>query len=507
MTHAAPSVFLSARGIGKRFGPIRALDGVSVDFRRGEVHAVVGENGAGKSTLMKILAGEETPDSGEILIEGALVRLATPAAAQAHAIAMVHQPFQLVDAMTVAENMCLGRPPRRPLLGPLRLLDRKQMMVRAADELRLFGLADRVRRRIRDMPVAERQIVEIAKALAREAQLLILDEPTSSLDAGEVQRLFAHIRALRERGTAVVFIAHSIEEVLAIADRVTVLRDGRLIASQPAQGLDVAVVVRMIVGRDLAKGYPKAATAPGDPILSADAIVLSGERSLSFSLRRGEIVGMPSHIGSAIDDVLETLSGEKSVRLGSIAVEGRDTTRFGLRRRIRSGLCLVPGDAMAQGLAPKMTVGENILLPNLRHYRRFGIVRRRAARPMVRDLIRMLDIRPPDPAIPVERLSGGNRQKVVIAKWLAAGAKILVMDDPTKGVDVGAKVEIYRVMADMTVKGTATILASSDLDELLGLADRILVLREGQLVEEFAERPFEKARVLARMVGREQSAA
>jgi len=491
---------LVAYRITKTYGPVRALSEVSLEIHPGEVHAIVGENGAGKSTLMKIVAGEETPDSGEILIDGHAVTLRGPSDARMHSIAIVHQQFQLVDSLTVAENMCMDSPPLRTFPRFLKLLNHARMVEDAARQLAPFGLDRKVRARIRELTVAERQVVEISRALARKARLLILDEPTSALTAHEIEHLFAHVRTLRSEGVAIVLIAHSIEEVLSIADRITVIRDGHLIRTQPARDLDATTLIRMIVGRDLAKGYPKKEVALGEPLLHATWMPKPGHLT-ELTGRRGEIFGVPTFIGSAVRDVLARLSGERRSPRNAIRLDGHAVGSLSVRGRIRNGICLVPGDATAEGLVPKMSVEENILLPNLSRFQKWGFLQRKQGRALVRELIEAVDIRPADPSIPVERLSGGNRQKVVIAKWLAAGAKVLVMDDPTRGVDVGAKVEIYRVIGDAVVGGGLVVLASSDLDELLGLADRIVVLRGGIIVDTFDSRPFDKAQVLARTAG------
>ncbi len=494
--------YLSARRISKSYGAIRALSEVSLDLLPGEVHGIVGENGAGKSTLMKVLAGEERLDAGDILIEGAPVRLSSPLEAQTRGIAVVHQHFPMVHAMTVAENMHLSEPPRRQSRWLSGLIDHRQMSGRAAEWLRSFGLSAKTNWLVRDLSVAERQIVEIAKALSRRARLLILDEPTSSLNAAEIESLFEHVRKMRATGATIVFIAHGIDEVLAIADRVTVLRDGRLIKTSAADALDTGSLVRMIVGRDLAKGYPKAEAALGAPLMRAESIAVERHgNTWSLGLSRGEILGLPTHMGSGIDGVLAGLSGERRLTGGTLALDGEDLTKVDLRGRIRSGLCLVPGDATEKGLMPKLSIEENILLPNLGDYSRLGFMQWRRARALSSDLIRLLDIRPANPRARVDQLSGGNRQKVVIAKWLAAGAKVLVMDDPTKGVDVGAKLEIYSVIGDVVKKGGAVALASTDLDELIGIADRVIAIRDGAIVDEFDRRPFDKASILERLAG------
>jgi ABC-type sugar transport system ATPase subunit len=499
MTSSDQDVFLSARGLSRRYGPIRALSDVSVEIRRGEVHAIVGENGAGKSTLMRLLAGEERPDSGSIVIDGKSVELSSPHQAQTHGIAIVHQQFQLVDTLTVAENIFLGRPKLR-----FGLVDRRSMQRAAAERLRPFTIENKVGVWVRDLTVAERQLVEIARALDGAAKLLILDEPTASLGAEERDELFRHVRRMKEQGAAIVLIAHNLDEVLAIADRITVLRNGQKIVTLPRAAVDYASVVAMIVGRELAQGYQKAAVSPGAPLLEAQAMIRTADGTdfHDMTLRRGEIVGVPTYVGAMVDRTLAELTGLRRFSGTALSVDGRDLSRASIRAFIDAGVCLIPGDAMAEGLIPNFSIADNILLPNLKRFRSAGIVKRRALRAVVMDLIKELDIRPANPDAPVRSLSGGNRQKVVIAKWLARGATVYVMNDPTKAVDVGAKAEIYRLLGDVVEDNKAILLVSSDTDELIGLSDRIVVLRDQQAVAEFPDHPADKQSVLAAVVGR-----
>jgi len=499
MTSSDQDVFLLAHGLSRSYGPIRALSDVSVEIRRGEVHAIVGENGAGKSTLMRLLAGEERPDSGRILIDGKPVELGSPHQAKTQGIAIVHQQFQLVDTLTVAENIFLGRPRLR-----FGLVDRRSMQRAAAERLRSFGMQGKAGAWVRDLTVAERQLVEIARALDGDAKLLILDEPTASLGAEERDELFRHVRRMKAQGAAIVLIAHNLDEVLAISDRVTVLRNGRKIDSLPRAAVDYAGVVAMIVGRELAHGYQKADVAPGAPALMAQKMIRSADGAAleDVSLRRGEIVGIPTYVGSMVDRTLAELTGLRRFSGTALSVDGRDLSRASIRAFIDAGVCLIPGDAMAEGLIPNFSIADNILLPNLKRFRSAGVVRRRALRAAVMDLIKELDIRPADPDAPVRSLSGGNRQKVVIAKWLARGATVYVMNDPTKAVDVGAKAEIYRLLGNVVRDNRVILLVSSDTDELIGLSDRIIVLRDQQAVAEFPEHPADKQSVLAAIVGR-----
>ena len=482
---------ISVRGLSKSYGPVRALDGVGVDFYPGEVHALAGENGAGKSTLTRLLGGEELPDSGQILAKGKILALHRPSDARRAGIAVVHQQFELVETLTVAENICLEAPPRR-FGGILPVLNRPAMLRYAARQLAPFNLEGKAGARIRDLTVAERQVVEITRALAKNARLLILDEPASALNAQETETLFQHIRALRERGVAVLFIAHSLSDVLAIADRVTVLRDGKLIASAPARMLDAKVLTRLIAGRDIAPLRRVSQMNGGEVIFTAAA-----RNGPQIAVARGEILGLPAHIGSGVRDLFDHLRGEIRGPRQSVTLRDTDISQWSMAKRVRAGVCFVSGDATAEGLVPTLSIEDNILLPNARRFSFLGVIRRRAARAAVRKLIESLDIRPADPSAPVDHLSGGNRQKVAIAKWLLAGAQVLILDDPMRGVDVGAKVELYRIIGDHAANGGATLLASSDLDELLSLADHLVILRGETVAAQFRQRPFAKDAILA----------
>jgi ribose transport system ATP-binding protein len=354
---------------------------------------------------------------------------------------------------------------------------------------------------VRDLTVAERQVVEISRELAKNACLLILDEPTSALSADETETLFAHIRALRDRGVAILFIAHSLTEVLAIADRITVLRDGRLVTTSPACAMDAAMLSQLMVGRDVGEPVRQSIhRVAGGPLLEA----MSGRARISIS--HGQIFGVPTYIGSAVRDFLDRLSGLQRTARGRVWFKGEDIGGRSTAARVRMGVGFVPGDSTAEGLFPKLSVEDNIIMPSAGRFTRWGVLDRRAARHAVQRLIASLDIRPADPLASVESLSGGNRQKVGIAKWLLSGADVLVMDDPARGVDVGAKVELYRVIAGHVAEGGAVMLASSDLDELLALCDRVVVLRGDSVIATFSEPPFGKADILRILAARSPSA-
>jgi ribose transport system ATP-binding protein len=488
--------FLQVSGLSKAYGQVKALNDVSVGFRAGEVQAIVGENGAGKSTLTKLIGGEERPDAGQIVISGRPSLLSRPLDARRAGIAVVHQQYQLIETLTVAENICLEALPLRPSLRPASILDHAAMLRLARQRLAAFQLEHRAGERIRDLTVAEKQVVEICRALGRDARLLILDEPTSALSATESEMLFQHMRRLRASGVAVLFIAHNLSEVLNIADRISVLRDGRLIATVPAGALDAAALARLIVGREVAEVKAVGSrAAAGEVILGVSGGRHGGPSILG--LRRGEILGLPTYIGSALRGFLGRISGERPAGPFALSLRGGDIGRTSIAARVRQGLCFVPADATAEGLVPKLSIKDNILLPNARRFTRFGILRRGLARNAIAALIRDLDIRPTDPAAPVHTLSGGNRQKVAIAKWLLSGAEVLVMEDPARGVDVGAKLELYRIMRGHVERRGAILFASSDLDELIGLSDSIVVIRGDEAVARFDNKPFHKASILA----------
>ena len=494
--------FLAARNLGRRYGPITALEDVSVQFLPGEVHAIVGENGAGKSTLMRLLSGEDHPDSGEIFVEGRAVNLDTPAKARAHGIAIVHQHFQLVEQLTVAENMCLEVPPIRWKLGPLSIVDKSRMRKEAARRLADFHLDHKIDHLVRELTVAEKQLIEISRAIDGSARLLILDEPTASLGAAEAKELFRHVAAMRAKKAAIILIAHNIDEVMEVSDRITVLRNGRLIASGLRSAFSYDDIVRMIAGREMSHDYPKAEIRPGEAMLRFGQITKAEDNSeRTIEVKKSEIVGIPAYVGASTDDLLNDLMDPDHQQRLNLWLGEEDFSRANLRRRVSSGMCLIPGDAMAEGLVPNFSIEDNILLPNFSRFSRMGVVQRDRLRESVKALMDDLDIRPRDASAKVSNLSGGNRQKVVIAKWLASGARVYLMNDPTKAVDVGAKWEIYRLIVDLAKNGCAVLLVSSDLDELVGLADQVLVFRGGMLLREFPGRPVAKGDLMDAVVG------
>jgi len=486
-------------GITVRFGQFTALDAVSLSIRRGEVHALVGENGAGKSTLMKVLAGLLRPAEGRILVEGRPVEFRK--LQSQHVVSMVHQHFQLVDTMTVAENLFLASTG-----GSLAtwLLDRKAMARRADEMLERFGLTGKAGLKVRELSIAERQLVEIAKATSRKAPVLVLDEPTASLDHQEADRLFELVRGLQPEGVSTILIAHSMEEVLSVADRITVLRGGRVIETVERRDVDRDRLVALIVGRTLSEAQAHERAEPGRSLLETGPLLATDHgHHVGLVLRAHQVTGIPTHVGANTELLLDQLTGVNPLP-GALRVNGITQRRVGLPHRVRAGVVLVPGDALQEGVVPRMSVFENLLLPNARLFSRWGVLRRGPALRAVADMMERLDIRAASPLMKAGDLSGGNRQKVVIGKWLLSGAKVLLLNDPTKAVDVGARLQIYKLIDEVVTAGATVLLVSSDIDELMLTADRVLVVQQHRLVA-VHQRPISKELLMAQVAGSRSS--
>jgi len=476
---AAPAPFVEARGIGKRFPGVRALEGVSLHVRAGEVLALVGENGAGKSTLLKILAGVQPPDSGQILVEGRPVAFRGVEDALRHGIALIHQELNLCDNLDLAGNIFLGREPR--VAG---LLRDGQMHREAGGWLRMVGLGLPPDTPLAGLPIGRQQLVEIAKALSTDCRLLIMDEPTSSLSAGEAETLFGVVDELRDRGVAVIWISHRLGEVRRLADRVTVLRDGRNAGEIiDRREIDHDRMIRLMVGRDIDRLARRPSHPPGEAVLSVRGLRTSAhpEEAIDLELRGGEIVGIAGLVGAGRTELVETLFGITPPLTGSVAVGGRPVELHSPVQAIRAGLALVPEDRKACGLVLEMAVRENLSLAALGRSSRSGWIDRGWERRLAEESIRSLGIKTPADGQPVQLLSGGNQQKVVLGKWLALRPRVLLLDEPTRGIDVGAKAEIYDLVHRLAGEGTAVLFVSSEMEEVLSLSDRALVMHEGRV--------------------------
>ncbi|MCM2575928.1 sugar ABC transporter ATP-binding protein [Streptomyces meridianus] len=479
-------------GARKAFPGVVALDSVDFDLRAGEVHVLLGENGAGKSTLIKMLSGVHTPDAGRILVDGREVHIRTAQDAERFGIATIHQEFNLVPDLSVAENIFLGRQPRR-----CGMIDRKRMNAEAAELLARVGVDVPPQARVRDLGIARLQMVEIAKALSLDARVLIMDEPTAVLTTGEVEKLFGIVRRLREDGVGIVFITHHLEEIAALGDRVTVLRDGRSVTQVPAD-TDEDELVRLMVGRSIEQQYPRESPDTGPVLLKVSGLTRNGGfDDISFEVRAGEVVGLAGLVGAGRTEVVRALFGADPYDAGSVEVLGRKLPRHDVIAALEAGLGLVPEDRKGQGLVLDASVQENLGLVTLRKATRGGFVDRAGQRTAAERVAGQLGVRMAGIDQRIRTLSGGNQQKVVIGKWLLAESKVLILDEPTRGIDVGAKVEIYQLVNRLTESGHAVLMISSDLPEVLGMSDRVLVMSQGRITGELTRQEATQDAVMA----------
>ena len=502
MTEPAP--MLRMTGIAKRFPGVQALAGVDLEVAPGEVHGLLGENGAGKSTLLKILSGAQQPDAGSIIFEGREITLPSPDAAQALGIVTIYQELSLFPALTVAENIFLGR---EPMSGPF--IDWAATR-RATKELgSRFGLDLPADKLVRDLSVAQQQMVEIARALSMQSRLIIMDEPTSALSQREAQRLFGIVRELKRNGISIIFVTHRLPEVMQICDRITVLKDGKPSGKAEVAAISVEDIVRMMVGRtgaDLFKRLPT--RSPGSTVLNISnlsgvatandprAVVL---RDISFELRRGEILGIAGLVGSGRTELARAIFGADPKRGGAIALDGADLDIRSPEDAIAADIGLVPEDRKQQALFLDLAVRENLSVTALGKLVRFGFVNRQQERDLVERYRKSLNIRMASPDQKVRNLSGGNQQKVVLARWLALGPRVLIVDEPTRGIDVGAKAEVHMLLHEMAMSGIGIIAISSELPEIMAISDRILVIRAGRLAGVLEQQDASEERLMQLM--------
>ncbi|MFI2759073.1 sugar ABC transporter ATP-binding protein [Streptomyces echinatus] len=502
MTHppdTGPAPVLALKGVSKSFGAVRALRDVSLELLPGEVHALAGENGAGKSTLIKTLAGVHRPDAGQVLLDGEPVVFHGPGDARDAGVAVIYQEPTLFPDLSIAENIFMGRQPRRALGR----IDHKATRAATAALMERLGVGLDPDRPARGLSIADQQIVEIAKALSFDARVLIMDEPTAALTGSEVARLFGVVHALRAQGAAVLFVSHRLEEIFRICQKVTTLRDGARIACEALAGMTEDDLVRRMVGRELAELYPKRRARAGEVALGVRRLTREGVfTDVSFEVRCGEIVGLAGLVGAGRTEVARAVFGVDRWDAGEVEVAGRRLPRGAPSAAMAAGVALVPEDRRAQGLVMDLSVERNIGLTGLRTTARAGLMNRGAERSRSLDWAVRLQVKYARIADAVSTLSGGNQQKVVLAKWLATGPKVLIVDEPTRGIDVGTKAEVHRLLAESAAGGVAVLMISSDLPEILGMADRVLVMHEGRISAEIPRADATEESVLAAATGR-----
>ena len=487
---------LRMNGVVKEFPGVRALDGVDLEVEAGEVHCLLGQNGAGKSTLIKVLSGAHRADTGEIHWNGRRVSFPTPVAALRAGLATIYQELDLVDGLSVAENIFLGHEP-----ATFGFNKRRHMNAAAGELLGRLGHRDiGPDREVGSLSAAGKQVVSMARALSHDAQLIIMDEPSAVLDSGEVANLFRLIRQLTADGVAVIYISHRLDEIRQIGDRVTVLKDGRTVAvALPARSTPTAEVVRLMTGRNVEYAFPRSETRSdgGEEILRVEGLSRRGDFSdVSFSVHAGEIVGLAGLVGSGRSEIVETVYGARKADTGRVTVDGRALRSGSVRAAIRAGMGLAPEERKSQGLLLFEPVYRNVSVSSLGRFARVRFVATGRELAEVARITRALDVRPADPRRLVRTLSGGNQQKVVLARWLLRGCRLLILDEPTRGVDVGARTEIYRLVRRLADSGVGVLMVSSEIPEVLGLADRVLVVREGAVVHTGPADEIDESRVL-----------
>ncbi|WP_169972713.1 sugar ABC transporter ATP-binding protein [Tautonia rosea] len=471
---------LRLRGIRKSFAGVQALERVSFDLRAGEVHALVGENGAGKSTLIKVITGAHEPDEGTIEVNGRSIVENDPVRSRSLGIAAIYQQPALFPDLTVAENIAIGLEPG----GPWHRVRWGERHRRARLLLDRIGAAIDPETEVRRLTMPEQQLVEIARALGADARILIMDEPTASLGDQEVEHLFEVVRELKAQGVGIIYISHRLEELSLVADRVTALRDGRLVGTKPMAEVDRSELIRMMVGRELAAVFPKVEVPPGEVVLSAEGLgcQASGVHNVSFFVRSGEILGIAGLVGAGRTEMARVLFGLTPADRGTLRILGRPESINAPDQAVALGIAYVPEDRRHHGVIPPMSIASNTTLATLQTISKGGLIDRSLERELSSTMTRRMGVKAPSIYAPVANLSGGNQQKVALARWLSCKPRVLILDEPTQGIDVGAKAEIHRLMGELAQSGLAILMISSELPEILGMSDRIAVMHGGTIV-------------------------
>lgn len=466
---------IQLKGIHKSFGPVSVLKGVDFELLPGEIHALMGENGAGKSTLMKVMTGLHSQDEGKIIIDGELRQFKHPKEAESEGIAFIHQELNILPEMTVTENLFLGR----ELTGPFGMIKQQEMKRRAREYLAELNVFMEVDELARNLSVGQQQMIEIAKALMTDAKVIVMDEPTAALTDREIQALFAVSRALRDQGVSIIYISHRMEEIFELCDRITVLRDGQSISTRPIQETSFEETVRDMVGREIGERYPTRESKLGDVVLEVEELIGNRFHNVSFNVRAGEIVGFSGLMGAGRTEVMRALFGADAHQSGVIKLNGKQVRIKTPADAIKHGIAFLTEDRKGEGLLLDFSLRENLSLPTLDKRTKGTIISKQKEAAFAENYLQKLRVKHHSMEQKVKSLSGGNQQKIVLGKWLGVEPDVLILDEPTRGVDVGAKKEIYNIMCDLAESGVAIVMVSSDLPEVLGMSDRIVVMREG----------------------------
>lgn len=487
---------LMMRNIEKSFSGVHVLRGISFDIQPGEVHALLGENGAGKSTLIKILTGAHSKDAGEIIWEGQEVNIATPKDAFKLGISAIYQELNLIPQLSVAQNIFLGQEQRTGYL-----LDNKEMEKRTEKILKDLYQKYSPRKKVGSLGVGQQQIIEIMKSISRNAKLIIMDEPTSSLSKTEVKHLFDIVRSLKEKGVSMLFISHRLEEIKEIADRVTILRDGQMIKTLDVKSTDTDTMIQLMVGRELKDKFPKISSQRGEAVLEVKNLSNYKLNNVSFTGYRGEILGIAGLVGAGRTELARAIFGRDPILNGEIFINKRKVNIKTPQDAIRNRLAFVTEDRKSEGLVLGQSIYLNIALASLKRFTSKGFIQWKEVIKETKEFAQTLKIRPPEVKRLAQTLSGGNQQKVVIAKWLSSDAEIYIFDEPTRGIDVGAKVEVYQIINNLIKQGKVVIMISSELPEILGMSDRILVMHEGKITGEFSRKAATQETIMAAATG------
>ena len=485
------STLLELRGITKRYPGVTALDKVSMRFEQGGIHALVGENGAGKSTLIKIISGAIAPSEGSIVFDGVEYTRMTPAISTTSGIGVIYQEFNLVPSISVAENVFLGQK-----IGGKCMPDFKTMRRKATELFRELGIDLNVNLMVRDLSVAKRQLVEIAKAMVRDAKLLIMDEPSAAIAQAEVENMLKLVLRLKERGVTILYISHRMNEIFQISDTVTVLRDGKFIDAKPIDQVERKDLINLMVGRELSESFPPRQVTLGEPVLEVEHLTGNGDFDISFTLHKGEILGVAGLVGAGRTEMARVIFGTAAMQAGSLRIKGKPIRIRSPRQAINSGIGLIPEDRKAEGGYMEYSILWNVSVMSLPKLSRLSVIRRRQETELSRKYADRLRIKTPSYEQLLKNLSGGNQQKVILAKVLAAETDIIIFDEPTRGIDVGAKQEIYHLMNELVEQGVSILMISSEMEELMGMSDRIMVMCEGRCTGFVEKEQFDQSHIL-----------